>query len=96
MTLDATQLMDLKIAIGDRLFIQISSWNLYLSDAGLAEKLAIECAGFLGESAGVAARKALESVQVELGGGSTRIPLSRLIPPGQIYDLEEILDPYCK
>ena len=48
------------------------------------------------QGADVAARKALESVQVNFGGGNTRLPLARLIPPGQIFDLEEILDPYCR
>ena len=96
MTLEPTQLRDLQVAIGDRLFIQVASWNLYLGDAGLAEHLAIECNANLDQGASVAARKALEAVQVSLAGGSTRLPLARLIPSGQIFDLEEILDPYCR
>ncbi len=95
MTLEASQLRDLQISISDRLFIQVASWHLYLGDAGLAEPLAIECSAHLGQGADVAARKSLESVQVALAGGSTRLPLSRLIPPGQVFDLEEILEPYC-
>ncbi len=96
MTLDALALQELKASIAERLFIQVASWHLYLGDAGLAETLAIECAAHLDKGASVAARNAVESVQVQLAGGSTRLPLSRLIPPGQLLDLEEILDPYCR
>ena len=96
MTLDPLQIRDLQISIGDRLYIQVASWHLYLGDAGLAEALAIECSVHLDQGASVSARKALESVQVQLGGGTTRLPLARLIPSGQIFDLEDILDPYCR
>ncbi len=96
MTLQAAELHDLRIAIGDRLFIQVASWHLYLRDAGLAETLAIECSAYLQLGATVAARKALEAVQVPLAGGSITLPLSRLIPSGQIFDLEDILAPYCR
>ena len=96
MGLSSPDIRDLKNSIGDRLFIQVASWHLHLGDAGLSESLAIECCAHLDEGAAVAARKALEAVNVELGGGSTRLPLARLMPPGQIFDLEEILDPYCR
>ncbi len=96
MTLEPSQIRDLQISIGDRLYIQVASWHLYLGDAGLAEALAIECSAYLDQGATVAARKALEAVQVSLGGGNARLPLARLIPSGQIFDLEEILEPYCR
>jgi hypothetical protein len=44
----------------------------------------------------VAARQSLEAVQVPIGGGSTRLPLARLIPPGQLRDLEDVLDDFCR
>ena len=87
MSLDPSTLRELELAIGDRLYIQVASWHLYLRDAGLAETLAIECNANLALGASVAARKALEAVQVQLAGGTTRLPLARLIPSGQIYDL---------
>jgi hypothetical protein len=95
MTLAARDLEDLTGAIADRLYIQIASWHLYLGDAGLAETLAIEAAGRLEQGAGVAARQALEAVQVAVGGGATRLPLARLLPAGQLRDLEELLAPYA-
>ena len=96
MTLDSSQLQDLQMAIADRIFIQIANWHLYLGDAGLAEALAIECNANLGEGSRIAARKAIEDVKVQLAGGADLMPLAKFIPSGQIFDLEEILEPYCR
>ena len=41
MTLSATDLKDLELALADRLYVQVASWHLYLGDAGLAQTLAI-------------------------------------------------------
>ncbi len=96
MSLSARDLEDLKLALADRLYIQVQGWHLYLGDAGLAEALAIECAARLDQPAGVCARQALEAVQVSIGGGSGRLPLARLIPPGQLRDLEDVLAPFTR
>ena len=74
----------------------MEKWNLYLGDAGLAKDLAIECQANFEQGANVAAKKGLEAIQVKLGGGTTYLPLSRLIPSNQLFDLEEILEPYCR
>jgi hypothetical protein len=95
MTLSAQDLDDLTRAIADRLYVQVANWNLYLGDAGLANQLAIECAARLDQGASVSARQALEAVQVPIGGGVTRLPLARLVPPGQLRDLEDVLAPYA-
>ena len=95
-SLNSSQTRELEVAIADRLFIQVGNWNLYLGDAGLAKDLAVECQANFEQGANVAARKALEAIQVKLGGGTTSLPLSRLIPPSQFFDLEEILEPYCR
>ena len=93
---DSSEIRELTISIADRLFIQVGNWNLYLGDAGLAKDLAIECQANLENGANVAARKGLEAIQVNLGGGTTTLPLSKLIPSNQLFDLEEILEPYCR
>ena len=93
---DSSQINELAISIADRLFIQVGKWNLYLGDAGLAKDLAIECQANVDQGANVAAKKGLEAIQVKLGGGTTILPLSRLIPSNQLFDLEEILEPYCR
>jgi hypothetical protein len=95
MTLAARDLEDLSRAIADRLYVQVAGWHLYLGDAGLAQPLAIECAGRLEQGAAVCARLSLEALQVPIGGGATRLPLARLVPAGQLRDLEELLEPYC-
>tara|TARA_B100000700_G_scaffold101070_1_gene113904 strand:- start:151 stop:447 length:297 start_codon:yes stop_codon:yes gene_type:complete len=94
--IDSSQINELAISIADRLFIQVEKWNLYLGDAGLAKDLAIECQANFEQGANVAAKKGLEAIQVKLGGGTTCLPLSRLIPSNQLFDLEEILEPYCR
>jgi hypothetical protein len=95
MTLAASDLEELSRAIADRLYIQVAGWHLYLGDAGLAQILAIECAARLDQGAAVCARQALEAVQVPIGGGATRLPLARLVPSGQLRDLEDVLQPFC-
>lgn len=96
MNLSAGDLNDLEVALADRLYLQVAGWHLYLGDAGLAQTLAIECAARLDQGPAVCARQALEAVQVPIGAGSTRLPLARLIPAGQLRDLEEILEPFCR
>ena len=91
MPLSASEIRELQQQIADRLYIQIAGWHLYLGDAGLAEALAIECAARLEQGAAVCARQALEAVQVPIGGGSSRLPLARLVPAGQLQDLEDLL-----
>ncbi|MEA5412437.1 DUF3181 family protein [Synechococcus sp. BA-120 BA3] len=95
MTLAAADLEELARAIADRLYVQVAGWHLYLGDAGLAQTLAIECAARLDQGAEVCARQALEAVQVPIGGGATRLPLARLVPAGQLRDLEDVLQPFC-
>jgi len=96
MTLSAPDLKELELALADRLYLQVAGWHLYLGDAGLAKSLAIECAARLDQGAAVCARQALEAMQVPIGGGATRMPLARLIPAGQLRDLEEVLEPFCR
>ena len=96
MSLNASDLRELELALADRLYLQIAGWHLYLGDADLAQALAIECAARLDQGADVAARQSLEAVQVPIGGGSTRLPLARLIPAGQLRDLEDVLEPFCR
>jgi hypothetical protein len=91
MTLSAGQIKDLENALAERLYLQVAGWHLYLGDAGLAQELAIECAARLDQGAAVCARQALEAVQVPIGGGATRLPLARLVPAGQLRDLEDVL-----
>ena len=95
MSLSATDLKELEAKLADRLFIQINGWHLYLGDADLAGALAIECSARCDQSPVLIARQAIEAVKVNVAGGASQLPLSRLLPPGQLSDLEDILEPYC-
>ncbi len=94
--MDSNDIRELKSLIGDRLFLRVANWNLYLGDAGLAEPLAAECIARLNQGAQSAAKAALEEVQVPLGGGSSNLPLANLVPSSQFHELEDILSPYCR
>jgi len=96
MTLSSDDLRDLEQTIADRLYLQVANWHLYLGDAGLAQALAIECAARLDQSVVICARQSVEAVQVPLGGGGSKLPLARLLPPGQLRELEEILEEACR
>ena len=96
MKLNLTEIQELENSIADRISLQIATWHLYLGDAGLAKPLTLECIAKLDQGPDLAARQALESVQVSLAGGGARLPLARLIPSTQLLELEEILDPYCR
>ncbi len=96
MTNQSQLITDLKLAISDRIYIQVAGWHLYLGDAGLSEELAIECSSRFEEGFRDAAKKSLDAIQVPLAGGSQKVPLSSLVPKPLLFDLEEILEPYCK
>lgn len=96
MTLSASEMQDLERALADRIYLQVAGWHLYLGDAGLAKALAIECAAHLDQGISVCARQALEAVQVPIGAGSMRLPLARLVPAGQLRDLEEVLEAFYR
>ena len=82
---------DLENIISEKVFIKIENWNLYLGDAGLARKLAIECIGNKDQGPLEAAKISLKSINVKVGSGDNTIPLINLITNSQILELEEIL-----
>ena len=96
MSLTLVELQELKSLISDRLYLQVAKWNLSLGDAGLAEALAIEFNANLERGASEAARKALDNIQVPIAGGKMQLALSKLIPKSQFFELEEILEDFCR
>ena len=85
---------DLENLIAERICLKIERWNLYLGDAGLARKLAIECLSNISKGIRNAVDIALETVQVSIGDGSENIALSRFIIISQKKDLENILEDF--
>ena len=85
---------DLEKLIGDQIYIKIENWNLYLGDAGLARKLAMECLSNIDIDSQEAARLSLEGLSVKISDGNKNIPLSSLITRGQINDLANIIESF--
>ena len=88
------QISDLENIISEKVFIKIEKWNLYLGDAGLARKLAIECVSNKDQGPLEAAKMSLQAINVKVGDGINNIPLINLITSSQIFDLEEILESF--
>ena len=86
------QISDLENFIAETIFIKIEKWNLYLGDACLARKLAIECISNLDRGTKEAAHISLNAIKVKVGDGNQSIPLINLITSSQISNLEEILN----
>ena len=82
---------DLENSIAETICLKIENWNLYLGDAGLARKLAIECLSNTSKGIKNAVEIALESVQVSIGDGSENLTLSKFIISSQKKDLENLL-----
>ena len=85
---------DLENLIAEKICLKIERWNLYLGDAGLARKLAIECLSNISKGIRNAVDIALETVQVSIGDGSENIALSRFIIISQKKDLENLLEDF--
>ena len=85
---------DLENSIAETICLKIENWNLYLGDAGLARKLAIECLSNTSKGIKNAVEIALESVQVSIGDGSEKIALSKFIIDLQKKDLENLLEDF--
>ena len=86
------QISDLADIISEKIFIKIEKWNLYLGDAGLARKLAIECISNKDQGVLEAAKISLKEINVKVGDGVKSIPLMNLITSSQIIELEDILE----
>tara|TARA_B100000212_G_scaffold239328_1_gene182242 strand:+ start:243 stop:530 length:288 start_codon:yes stop_codon:yes gene_type:complete len=85
---------DLENLIAETICLKIEKWNLYLGDAGLARKLAIECLSNASKGIKNAVEISLESVQVSIGDGSEKITLSKFIIASQKQDLENLLEDF--
>ena len=94
MGLNNNSISDLENLIAETICLKIERWNLYLGDAGLARKLAIECLSNLSKGTKNAVAIALESVQVSIGDSSGKIVLSKFIIASQKKSLENLLEDF--
>tara|TARA_Y100001933_G_C18545801_1_gene375145 strand:+ start:196 stop:483 length:288 start_codon:yes stop_codon:yes gene_type:complete len=94
MNLDASTISDLENLISERICLKIEKWNLYLGDAGLSRRLALECIRNIQMGSKAAAETSLKSIYVSIGAGNENILLYNFIAKSQIKELEDILDKF--
>ena len=80
--------------ISERICIKIEKWNLYLGDAGLSRRLALECINNMQMGIQAAAEASLKSINISIGGGNENISLFKFIAKSQVKELEDILDEF--
>jgi len=94
MNVNTTTISDLEGLISERICLKIEKWNLYLGDAGLSRRLAVECLSNMQMGSQVAAEISLKSLNISIGGGNENIPLYKFITKSQVKELEDILDKF--
>ncbi|MDY6937201.1 MAG: DUF3181 family protein [Cyanobacteriota bacterium] len=82
--------------IGDRIYMDIAKWHLYLESAKLHQTLAQELYGLLETNSATQDRVtgALQGISISLGEGKREVPLSDLIPDRCQSQLMEILEEF--
>ena len=85
---------DLENLIAEKICLKIEKWNLYLGDAGLARKLAIECLSNISKGSKKAVEIGMDSVSVSIGDGLEKLTLSKFIIASQKKDLEILLEEF--
>lgn len=91
---ETTQFVEsLAAEIGEKIYIDVAKWHLYLSDARLHSTLAERLFPLLDEGAIDEERvvQVLREILVTLGGGRREIPLLELLPHACETDLLAIL-----
>ncbi|NBD17146.1 MAG: DUF3181 family protein [Cyanobacteria bacterium] len=84
--------------IGDKIYIDVAKWHLYLSDAHLHTTVAEQVYPLL-ENKSLTTEQVediLKRVSVKLGEGRTQLPLLDLLPSHAVSDLMELLEEYQK
>ncbi|MGB3616452.1 MAG: DUF3181 family protein [Elainellaceae cyanobacterium] len=81
--------------IGDKVYIDIANWHLYLRDAHLHTAIAEQVHPMLsGDLEQGRVEAVLEGISVKLGGGKQSVPLSKLIPEAGHRELMDVLTEY--
>lgn len=87
---------ELAAAIGDRAYIDVAKWHLYLGDAKLHQVLAEKLYPLLDDDrfSEAALTEVLASIAVPLGGGQKTVSLADLIPASSKADLLRAIEDY--
>jgi len=84
--------------IGDKIYIDVAKWHLYLSDAHLHTTVAKQVYPLL-ENKSVNEEQVqdiLQRISVPIGEGRSELPLLNLLPRQALADLMELLEEYQK
>jgi hypothetical protein len=86
----------LAAAIGDKVYIDVAKWHLYLGDAKLHTPLAEKLYPLVTSDAVTesAVAEMLAGTAVAIGGGAKTVPLADLIPTGSKADLLDAIADY--
>lgn len=82
--------------IGDKIYIDIANWHLFLREAHLHTLLAERLFHLVSddEVSDVSVHKVLAEVQVKVGGGKRELALTDLIPTSGVADLVDVLEEF--
>lgn len=93
---DTIAVEKLAAEIGENIYIDVSGWHLYLSDAHLHSAIADKIMPAVEDQAvdKAAVDKVLKEIQVPLGGKQVFVPLAQLIPASVQRTLVQLLEDY--
>ncbi len=91
------QIEDLAAEIGDKVYIDVAKWHLYLKDAKLHTTVAEQVYPLLtGGLTGDKLTEILTNISIDLGGGRLKTPLLNLIPVTAQARLMDVLQEYAR
>jgi hypothetical protein len=87
---------DLAAEIGDRVYIDVAKWHLYLRDAKLHTELAQKLYTLMENGAVKEAdvTALLQGMMIKLGGGKKELPLSDLVPMSCQVSLMDVVEEF--
>jgi hypothetical protein len=92
------QIEELASEIGDKIYIDVAKWHLYLKEAKLHTVLAEKAYPVIsaGHITGDKVNEILAQVMVPLGGGRQELPLLELLPVTGQANLLDILQEFAR
>lgn len=91
------QIEELAAEIGDKVYIDVAKWHLYLKDAKLHTTVAEQVFPLLiGGLTGDKLTEILTNISIDLGGGRLKTPLINLIPVTAQARLMDVLQEYAR
>jgi hypothetical protein len=92
------QIEELASEIGDKIYIDVAKWHLYLKDAKLHTLVAAKALDILSEGSmtGDKLTELLSSISIDLGGGRKKVTLLDLIPVTGQANLMDIITEFAR